>query len=135
MIYCVRVKLVVLFTRVMPDGEVRSLAPGGIAILSALDLTAKEIGHDLTVTSALDGTHSGPEDPHPYGNALDVRTHDLSSPQHALETLKVQLGPLFYAFLEDPDDRDGNIHIHAQILKGSVYPPLPVEPNIPTEAT
>ena len=125
----------------MPDGEVRSLAPGGIAILSALDLTAKEIGHDLTVTSALDGTHSGPEDPHPHGNALDVRTHDLPSPQHALETLKVQLGPLFYAFLEDPDDvthadpDKSNEHIHCQVRKGSVYPPLPVEPNIPTEAT
>ena len=122
MIYCVRVKPGVLFTRVMPDGEIRSLAPGGIAILSALDLTAKEIGHDLTVTSALDGTHSGPADPHLDGNAMDVRTHDLPSPQHALETLKVQLGPLFYAFLEDAGTE--NEHLHAQILKGSVYPPL-----------
>lgn len=123
MIYCVRVKPGVLFTRVMLDGEIRSLAPGGIAILSALDLTAKELGHDLTVTSALDGTHSGPDDPHPHGNALDVRTHDLPNPLHALETLKVQLGPLFYAFLEDPDDTNANQHLHAQVAKGTVYPP------------
>ena len=121
MIYCVRVKLGVLFTRIMPDGEIRSLAPGGIALLSALDLTAKEIGHDLTVTSALDGAHSGPDDPHPHGNALDVSTHDLPSPKHALETLIVQLGPLFYAFLED--EGTDNEHIHCQVAKGTVYPP------------
>lgn len=121
MIPCVRLKPGVLLTRVMPDGEVRSLAPGGIAILSAFDLTAKQIGHDMTVTSALDGEHSGPEDPHPHGNALDGRTHDLPNPQHALETLKVQLGPLFYAFLED--EGTPNAHIHAQVARGTVYPP------------
>ena len=121
MIYCVRTKPGVLFTRTMPDGEVRSLAPGGIAILSALDLTAKEIKHDLTVTSGMDGTHSGPNDPHLRGEAFDVRTHDLDNPKHALETLIVQLGPLFYAFLED--EATDNEHIHVQILKGSVYPP------------
>jgi len=129
MIYCVRVKPTVLFTRVMPDGEIRNLAPGGIALLSALDLTAKEIKHDLTVTAALDGNHSGPDDPHLHGNALDVRTHDLDNPQHAVETLIVQLGPLFYAFLEDPDT--DNEHIHCQVRKGTVYPPA-TSPTIET---
>jgi hypothetical protein len=120
MIYCVRVKPTVLFTRVMPDGEIRNLAPGGIALLSALDLTAKEIEHDLTVTSALDGTHSGPDDPHLHGNALDIRTHDLPDPEHALQTLIVQLGPRFYAFMEDAES--DNAHIHCQVARGTVYP-------------
>jgi hypothetical protein len=116
MIYCVRVK---------PGVEFTTIAPGGFELLSAIALTAKEIDHDLTITSACDGLHSGPDDPHHRGEAYDIRTHDLPSPQHALETLKVQLGPLFYAFLEDPDDRDGNIHIHAQVAKNTVYPPTP----------
>jgi hypothetical protein len=122
MIYCVRVKPGVLFTRIMPDGEIRNLAPGGIALLSAIDLTAKEIEHDLTVTSALDGTHSGPNDPHLRGDALDIRTKDLPNPQHALETLKDQLGPLFFAWIENADG--DNAHIHCQVRKNTVYPPL-----------
>jgi hypothetical protein len=113
MIYCVRVKPGVQFT---------TIAPGGFVLLGALDLTAKQIEHDLTITSACDGLHSGPDDPHHRGEAYDVRTHDLPNPEHAVETLIVQLGPLFFAFLEDAGT--DNEHIHCQVRKGTVYPPL-----------
>ena len=111
MIYVVRTKPGVLFT---------VIAPGGFDLLSAIALTAKEIGHDLTITSACDGEHSGPEDPHHKGEAYDIRTHDLPDPEHALQTLIVQLGPRFYAFLEDAGT--ANEHIHAQVLKDTLYP-------------
>jgi len=114
MIYVVRCKPGVLFT---------VIAPGGFELLSAIALTAKQIGHDLTITSACDGSHSGPDDPHHRGEAYDIRTHDLLpplTPQHALETLIVQLGPRFYAFLEDPDS--DNEHIHCQVARNTVYP-------------
>jgi hypothetical protein len=113
MISVVRVKPGVLFT---------VIAPGGFELLSAIALTAKEIGHDLTITSACDGEHSGPDDPHHRGEAYDVRTHDLPNPQYALEILIFQLGPLFYAFLEDPGTV--NEHIHCQVAKDTTYPPL-----------
>ena len=113
MVYCVRVKDGVQFT---------VIAPGGFALLSAIDLTAKEIKHDLTITSACDGTHSGPTDPHHRGEAYDIRTKDLPSPQHALETLQVQLGPLFFAWIED--EGEDNEHIHCQVRRDTVYPPL-----------
>lgn len=113
-IYCVRVKEGVQFS---------IIAPGGFTLLSAIDLTAKEIKHDLTITSACDGTHSGLSDPHHRGQAYDIRTKDLPNPQHALETLKLHLGPLFFAWIED--EGGDNAHIHCQVAKGTVYPPVP----------
>jgi hypothetical protein len=121
MIYVVRIKEGVLFT---------TISPGGFDLLSAISLTAKEINHDLTITSACDGLHSGIDDPHHLGRAYDIRTHDLPNPEYALQTLQVQLGPLFYAFIEDPDDithadpDKSNMHIHCQVKKGTIYPPL-----------
>jgi len=111
-IYVVRTKPGVIFT---------VIAPGGFDLLSAIALTAKEIKHDLTITSACDGEHSGPEDPHHRGEAYDIRTHDLLNPEHALQTLLLHLGPRFYAFLEDPGM--DNEHIHCQVAKGTIYPP------------
>jgi hypothetical protein len=108
--------------RCKPGVQFTVIAPGGFALLSAIDLTAKEIEHDLTITSACDGTHSGPSDPHHTGNAYDIRVSDLPNPQHALETLQVQLGPLFFAWIENAGQP--NQHIHCQVKKGTVYPPL-----------
>ena len=106
--------------RTKPGVQYTVIAPGGMALLSALRLTAYQIEHDLTITSACDGLHSGPDDPHHRGEAYDVRTHDLPNPEHALQVLIEQLGPLFYAFLEDAGT--DNEHIHCQVKKGTTYP-------------
>lgn len=109
---CVRVKPGVLFT---------SIAPGGFHILAGLDALAAFLTHDVTITSAWDGPHSGPEDPHKKGEAFDVRTHDLPDKHAALNTLIGFLGEeKFYCFLEKPDTPDE--HIHAQVRHGATYP-------------
>ena len=115
MIYCLRFK----------PGVVLVPSPGGAMLIAGLVYTAMQIKHDLTVTSGADGEHSGPDDPHHFGNAFDVRTHDLPDKEYALQSLIVQLGPLFYAFLED--ENTDNEHIHCQVLKGTTYPPNPTE--------
>ena len=111
--------------RVKPGVEFTTIAPGGFAMLAAFEYTADKISHDLTITSACDGNHSGPTDPHHRGEAYDVRTHDLPDKNLALTTIQTYLGERFYAFLEDPDTE--NEHIHCQVRKGTVYPPAPIE--------
>lgn len=105
------------------------IAPAGFHILSGLDMVARQSGHDLTITSATDGTHSGPDDPHRHGAAYDIRTHDLPDKQIVLNRLKLFLGEeKFYAFIEDPDDPlhpdpdRSNEHIHCQKRHGIIYP-------------
>src|SRR5258707_3843230 len=93
-------------------------------MLAVLDFIATELSHDLTITSACDGEHSGPDDPHHRGEAYDVRTHDLPDKNGALALIQQSLGTAFYAFLEDPDSE--NEHIHCQVAKGTVYPPAPM---------
>jgi hypothetical protein len=111
----VRIKPGVLFT---------TIAPGGFRILAAIDFVAEGNAHDLTITSACDGEHSGPNDPHHRGEAYDVRTHDLDNKDDVLKQLQFQLGTeSFYAFLEDPGT--DNEHIHIQVKKGTVFPPNP----------
>ena|SRR5258708_40052258 len=111
----VRVKPGVLFT---------VIAPGGFRILSAIDQTAYTLGIDLTITSACDGEHSGPDDPHHRGEAYDIRTHDLTIEQKN-DILNEIMNNIFdwdhfYGFLESPDT--DNEHIHIQVKKGTVYP-------------
>jgi hypothetical protein len=107
-----RVKEGVLFT---------VIAPGGFVILSALEMLCQEINHDITITSACDGTHSGPEDPHHRGEAYDIRTHDLPDKGFALEELKQILNQdEFFMWIEDADGE--NEHIHIQVKKGTTYP-------------
>jgi hypothetical protein len=114
MLPCLRVKDGVLFT---------VIAPGGFAILAGLHAAADFLGHDLTITSACDGAHSGPNDPHHRGEAYDVRTHDLPDKKGALLEIQNQLhSDLFFSWIED--EGQDNEHIHCQIKKGTVYPPL-----------
>lgn len=126
---CLRVKPGVLFTWI---------APGGFRILGALDQTALSLGLELTITSACDGEHSGPDDPHHRGEAFDVRVHDLEPEeiQRVLTmvmddlSLSVHDGPLrssgglatqcFFGFLEDPGS--DNMHLHFQTRRGVAYP-------------
>lgn len=109
--------------RTKPGVQFTVIAPGGLRILSAIDQCATEVGIDLTVTSACDGDHSGPSDPHHRGEAYDIRTHDMTADQKAvvLKEITDTLGGQFYAFLESP--RTDNEHIHCQVAKGTVYPP------------
>ena len=107
----VRVKDGVLFTKI---------APGGFRILSAIDIAAAAQATDITISSACDGEHSGPNDPHHRGEAYDIRTHDQPDKQSLLAAIQLKLGDRFYAFLEDPNTQ--NEHLHCQVKKGTVYP-------------
>ena len=103
-------------------GEV--LAPAGARILEVLKRLVADYSFDVTITSARDGTHSGPDDPHHSGQAFDLRTHGLADDQKALllvdlrETL-YKAPRKFYAFLEAPGTP--NEHIHCQKRKGTTY--------------
>ena len=102
-------------------GVIWVYAPGLFRMLEALKHISMGLGVDLTVTSAADGTHSGPADPHHTGNALDLRTHDLTDAQKqaVLAGLQAELAPDFTMFLESP--HTPNEHIHCQRRVGTTY--------------
>jgi hypothetical protein len=106
------------------DGvQFTQIAPAGFRILSALDQTAAKLDVNLIITSACDGIHSGPEDPHPHGKAYDVRSHDFEPEQKdkILSNVMNELGwNHFYGFLESPNT--DNEHFHVQQKKGTTYP-------------
>ena len=126
----VRVKHGVLF---------ETIAPAGFRILGAIESVARSMNYDLTITSASDGTHSGPNDPHHRGEAFDIRSKtiapsvkddvlrllllDLCEHKETLQPVSIGFATsLFYAQLED---RDGeNEHIHLQLRTGRQYPPI-----------
>lgn len=113
MIPCVRVKEGVQFA---------VIAPGGFVILAAIQMAAIALSRDLIITSGTDGEHSGPDDPHHRGEAYDVRTNDVPDRNAELMAIKLGLPPAnFFAFIEDEGTE--NEHIHAQVRKGTVYPP------------
>ena len=106
---------------VKPGVEFKVIAPAGFRILWALTEVASGDGPDLTITSACDGAHSGPDDPHHRGEAYDVRCHDLPDPALVLQDLQHILGTgQFFSFIEDPGT--ANEHIHVQLRKGMTYP-------------
>ena len=108
----VRVKDGVLFTLI---------APAGVAILAAIWRASQELGFDLTITSACDGAHSGPDDPHHHGEAYDVRSHDCPDKDEAFACIMKSLPETqFFGWLEDKGL--SNEHFHFQIRKGTVYP-------------
>lgn len=111
----------VRLTLTLPDGTVRQLSPAGFHMIGALEMVAARLGQDLVITSAMDGEHSGPEDPHPNGRAFDVRTHDHADPKRVVELTRIYLGEAkFYAFLED--EGKPNEHMHVQLRHGIMYP-------------
>jgi hypothetical protein len=110
----VQVKSSVLFT---------VIAPGGFRILSAIDQCAAKFTADLVITSACDGTHSGPDDPHHRGEAYDVRSHDFTpdeKDQVLAQIMNILGWDRFYGFLEAANT--DNEHFHFQVRKGTVYP-------------
>lgn len=119
-INCIRVKSGVEFT---------VIAPGGFHILAALQVAATGSAQDITITSACDGAHSGPEDPHHFGRAYDIRTRDLRDPVGVLKIIMDWLGrDMFFGWIEDEGLE--NEHIHVQVRHGMEWPPPP--PNITT---
>jgi hypothetical protein len=108
---------------VKPGAEFTTIAPGGFCILSAIQQASQRLNLSLTITSACDGEHSGPDDPHHRGEAYDVRTHDLQG-DAKFSVLAVVLDCLppgrFFGFLEDA--YTANEHLHFQVKKGTTYP-------------
>ena len=91
-------------------------------MLSAIDMAADDLNLDLVITSACDGEHSGPNDPHHRGEAFDIRSHDFDEDQKnsILNNISRTLGPRFFGFLESPGT--DNEHFHFQVKKGTTYP-------------
>jgi hypothetical protein len=107
--------------RVKPGVEFTTIAPGGFAILAALETAAFTLEQDLWITSACDGEHSGPDDPHHRGEAYDVRSHDQRDKKETLLCIMDVLhAKPFYGFLED--EGTDNEHFHIQVNKGASYP-------------
>ena len=106
---------------VKPGVQFAVIRPAGARIIEVLRGIARELSFDVTITSATDGTHSGPNDPHHLGEAYDLRTRGLTDAQknQLLAMLQGRLGSQFFAFLEAPGS--GNEHIHVQRRKGTRY--------------
>jgi hypothetical protein len=74
--------------------------------------------YGLVITSANDSVHSRTSR-HYVNEALDLRTHNLKSPEEVQKILKSKLGPKFTVLYESPGTP--NAHIHIQPVKGSEY--------------
>lgn len=128
MIPCVRFK----------DGvRLDPMTPALARLLTAVDMTARMQGVDLTVTC---GREQHPiADPHTRGAAIDVRVSNLTAEKivtsyHYLRSL---LGDLFTVLFETPhawtEDAIQKIayvnvsatapHFHLQVKKDTIYPP------------
>ena len=104
---------------VKPGVQFTVIAPAGFAILAALQQVSEFSGHDITITSACDGEHSGPNDPHHRGEAYDIRCHNQDAAV-LLQDIQVDIeNTQFYSFIED--EGTPNEHIHIQLRKGATY--------------
>lgn len=103
--------------RSLPSCRFDEIAPEGVTILAALCRAAPALAVSaIYITSACDGAHSGPEDPHHFGRAYDLRTHNLTPSDKVLLVgwLKRQLGADYTAFVESPDQPNEHIHVQAR---------------------
>lgn len=127
--------------RVKPGVTFTTIAPAGFRLLAAFELAAAVLGVELVITSACDGQHSGPNDPHHRGVAYDVRTRNLRPEQvsavldFVMDQLREPGGPAaaavdgagtafqterFFGFVEGVGT--ANEHLHFQLRKGRQYP-------------
>lgn len=114
-----------------PGVQYTVVSEAGKAIMTALAEVCVERSIDLTVTSACDGEHSGPEDPHHLGNAYDVRSKDVEDKEGVLLAVMRHLGdPVpgsggyltakFFGWIEQAGT--DNEHYHFQLRHGQTYP-------------
>lgn len=102
-----------------------ALAPAGARILDVLKRLAPTYDFDITITSARDGVHSGPADPHHSGEAFDIRSNGLSAGQtarllHDLQSaLTLGTPRRFYVLYEAAGTP--NAHLHIQRRAGTSY--------------
>lgn len=102
-----------------------TVAPAGYCILAALRNTAPFLMGDVMITSACEGEHSGPNDPHHLGEAYDVRSRGLSASEQAQllfsvqKFLERQWPGKFYGFLEA--EGTNNEHFHFQRRKDTIF--------------
>lgn len=105
------------------DGvEFTVIAPAGWMILQALKRASEYLLRDLTITSACDGNHSGPNDPHKKGEAYDIRSNDIEvgSKEYVLDIIMRGLdGKQFYGYLESPGTL--NEHYHVQRARNTTF--------------
>jgi hypothetical protein len=127
--------------RVKPGVLFTTIAPAGFRLLAAIDKAARVLSVELTITSACDGEHSGPNDPHHRGEAYDVRTHGFTEPVKDAIVFAIMRAcadpnaglpePIpgiprsratlrFFGFIEGPGTP--NEHIHVQLRRGRAYP-------------
>ena len=113
------------------------MTPTLARLLCAVDMTARMMGVDLTVSCGREG--HGPTDPHTLGAALDISVFNLTPDLivRSLNYMQAGLGELFYMQYEVPGTPVNgalkNIavinpqatapHFHVQAKKGTVYPP------------
>jgi hypothetical protein len=117
------------------------ISPAGFRILAAVERAARVLRLTLVITSACDGAHSGPADPHHRGDAFDIRTHDWAEAlkDGVLRFIIQELnddGPAgilpvpgiprslatsrYFGFIEQPGTP--NEHIHVQLRHNATYP-------------
>lgn len=108
--------------RVKPGVAFTVIAPAGYVLLAALKRASVALGIDLTITSACDGEHSGPADPHHTGEAYDVRSHDLDPAIRArvVDAVLSDVGrDHFFGFLEAAGT--SHEHFHFQRAHGQTF--------------
>ena len=98
-----------------------------------LSKVSRALGLALVITSGADGEHTGPLDPHKFGKAFDVRSHDFTAEQknEVLTSVMKELGEIrpaigggyitefFFGWLEA--EGKPNEHFHFQLRHDLEY--------------
>ena len=108
--------------------------PATARLIGTLDRIAQELDIDLVVTSAAEPMGRLPTDPHPRGQAIDIRTKDMPDDTilAVYSRAKALLGPLWTVLFEGPTPHPNmklaavqyvhtkatGFHFHWQIKKG-----------------
>jgi len=86
--------------------------------LGVCEVLLRRLGKSLVITHGTDGAHK-PGSLHPFGNAVDIRSHDLTGAQAAqlLKDMKVFLDPAGFDCILEPD----HFHIEFQPKPGESF--------------
>ena len=117
-------------------------SPAQARIIAACDAVARATGRDIVITCG-EEEHK-PDDPHTERKAFDVRVVELDPPDiiERYKRLATDLGSRWTVIYEDPNPPSDPVlrgiwygpsgataaHIHIQPVRGSEYPPVPVQP-------